>query len=681
MLKAVAFDQDTGVPTSWKDEFSGNYIPDQNALNKSQEADWKEDVANQVEDWDPGLSDALRNQAETSREQVQAQIPAWNQMNPESYSTYNPWSGEFINDSGQAAGEEPAPAKLQTPNYYQSVSQGEDVSPADSMILGDGGYVSNPYSQETIGQAPNFQIIQQEIEDENKRQEGINEMYDYWGAPNPTGDNSPFVGDGGYLYDVYGNPGDASKAQRGADEYTGAAALDSIHRLDTGEWSGQKRTLEEMQRPYTDIYTARWYAEQPEFVDPSRKQAMHDYLDQIEKNTGSDATPVSKSELSRLFGFNRYEDGGAVSAANRLSDLADWTTNMAGEIAGLRGNNVNYVGTDSQGRRFDLNAQSDQEMKENLEAKLVDANGNELDMEATIAAGPDGYLYWGDVPLGPASMLQGMPNITIEGLMNVYGVRPSISTTLNGQVLNEEDIKMLTKDPILLLSMPSIQDEMGLDPDELEKYVDNDNLLNQLQANYGTGLDYGFLNWNIPQAHRSKNITDNLVNGNVANQFADLLLTSAPYFMPQTLVPMGASQVWQQANGVNSMGRDNQMLGTNANAAIAAPAQGLATVGESVLGGMAGRGSKGTGFNEWAAEKLGLGALNKSTNPLVNIAREGLYEGLEEVETNPLYNLAEYGDFDAKRELDDFWNNLAGGALVGAPMAAANEVKGRVTNG
>ena len=445
-----------------------------------------------------------------------------------------------------------------------------------------------------------------------------------------------------------------------------------------------------MNRPYTDVYTARWYAEQPEFVDPSQRQAMHDYLNQIEANSGSDATPVSKAELARLFGFMRNTDNPMTVLSNTISDAADTTTNIAGQIAQARQNSIEYTGTDTQGRKFNMDSKSDGEIIDNMRLNVIDKNGNVIDTTQPMSLNGT-TLMWGDVPLGDYRELLNVPGYNDmspeeqnKAIRNVFGVRTSVTSELQGQVLTEEDIKSLTRDPNVLMQLPSVQQQFGMTYQDYSAMDDasKEEFFNELVNDkaYGNGLDYGLFRWNTPQTHREQGIVGNLANGNFANQFADLLLGSAPYFSPYTLVPMGASQVWQTANGVASMGRDNQNLGTVANTAIGAPAQGLATVGESMLGGMAagrmGMSSDLPGVFESIGKKVAPKFAN-STNPIVSIGREGLYEGLEEVATNPLYNIAEQGYTTFDDEAGDFWDNLAGGALIGAPMEAINQVKTR----
>lgn len=538
-------------------------------------------------------------------------------------------------------------------------------------------------------------------------------------------DNATIIGDNGQLINPLTGMA-PEKIDIGASDYSGTEVMDDLKYDENGkvllDENGNRVgfTDRDARAAYMTPEAARWYAENGYFDDA---EGALEYLD---KHRGEQQA-VSKQRMEELFGFDRYERNAGerladdLNAGNeRLMDNLYEFSNIRSKLAG------GYNAVLGDGTRVKVTPELRRELEEKLQEREQQAgykfpDGSMLTMQEMnylvqtygmpqyAHMNGDWYLAWGDDPATAQVKYLGSggnqpPEITMSDRKDV--------TTSDGTTWSDEDIVKNFKDLGIL--------KWFIDtPEDKEGYAD---IVKDAQDEAGSKADFGWFNLAKPREYMSDGMFDTLSEGkfmDVIPQTIDMLATSAPYFNPLTAGITGMSQMVGDLQGVQMQGANRDTMGTVNNVAVAAPLQGLATIGESALGGgAAGRLGARSGLympERGVFETIGdkawenlrrAGGRTATPNPLKRNAltrtlREGVDEGLEEVATSPLYEAAEQGiqgaytnekqdeygwntgerDMEGtvttekfKNWIDSIPNDFMGGMMLGGPMGGLKEL-------
>lgn len=600
------------------------------------------------------------------------------------------WQGAPIGGSWIEE-EKSTPAPQQ--NYWSS------WEPSNTWI-GDGGFLIDagqeqttmnvaPAAQQAIAATKDYftqydqgtnqkyaELMDQEAE--QKYQEGLK-----------TGD---WVGDNGYQFNVQGLPTAETNQQV---ETSGEEVIDNFKGLDeNGRRIGF--TSLDAKSSYMDPAAFQWYIDNGFVDDVEGAQKW------LADNEG--AKVIAKSDMQEQFGFKPFEENFGDRFLNTLNAGNNKLQNAMAQIADAR-SNQGYTAVKDDGTRVDVN---DDYIKD-LISRLEDRNQNgAYYILQTGEQIPISYLTENPI-VDTWRKDGGYYFATSDGNEYYMGTSPDIQTRYDDTVedmygnkwTNDEIIKNFTDNRILDRVIDYSDVPLEQQADYLEEIKKNRG---------GKNADYGFMNWNKPKSAMGEDIGENLVNGNLIPQLADLVTGSAPYFSPISALPVGLGTAFSAAQGVDTMGKGFGNFDTVDNTAVAAPLQSLATIGEMALGGgMAGRMGAGAerGVFETIGDTLAPQLAEKvSHNAAGRIARDAVDEGLEEIATSPLYEAAASGlggayANDAVNErgfktgekeataggqrfqnwLSSTGNDFLGGALIGGPMAAVGETGNRLFSG
>lgn len=596
---------------------------------------------------------------------------------PEAYD----WQGAPISGNWQEA-ERIANEQAAQQNFWQPSSNSWDAGDVQYNAM-TGEYVEPPKPQE-----------------QQKYKNFADNMVDYFGTVNNDVKNKyeqgftsedqlqqalksgPFVGDGGFVFNEDGSAGDSRQLGpqtirdfNGDGVVSGDEAIDNFRSGQNGEreWNSMDARAQ-----YMTPEVARWYANNG-YVSEDKLADYNAWVDEAEKNQ---VAALPKSLASGQYGFNQYDRNAGDKLWNDINGANNAMQSALGDLGAARSNNAVYQATHKDGSTSDVSKDIREELYNQLEARTANPvyelpSGERMNLEdinASEVTNQGTHVFFGDTYAGE---LDEVLTPDYSGLLDtaLKQVKTPI-TTSDGAVWTDEDIiNNVPEDRIL---------QWLIDPNtEQSKVAD---AVKQLRQNAGKSANYGFMGWNKP-SEQSDGMLEELAKGNILPQMADLAASSAAYFSPLTMIPVGAGQVLSAAQGVNTQGRNQSNFGTVENPAVAAPFQALATVGESVLGGRAaGRlGSETRGLYETLGDKLASAGLipqaaMKSQNPLARMAREGTFEGLEEVTTSPLYEIAEnaqnayannlindYGYETNEKDANTSWQDRLGNAMAQAP--------------
>lgn len=614
------------------------------------------------------------NWEEAARVAQQQQAPVWTPDNSWDAGTtqYNAMTGEYVE-----------PPKPQNPEQYKKL--GDNLVDYFGSVNQD---TKNKYEQGFTGEA----TLQQAL------------------------NSGPYVGDGGFVFNGDGSAGDATQATaqtirdfNGDGVVNGSEAIDNLRWIGDNSDNGRDWNSMDARAQYMTPEVARWYADNG-YVDPAKLDAYNAWVDQAVKDK-TEALPKSLAEGE--YGFKQYNRNAGDKVWNDINGANNAMQSALGDLATARSDNAVYKATHEDGTESDVSKEIRNELYDQLEARtknpmyelpsgermsLEDINKSEVTNQGT-------HVFFGDVYAGELDEVL-TPDYTALLDTALKSANAPIVTSDNAVWTDKDIIDNVPEDRIL---------QWLIDPNTQRAQVAD--AVNELKKNAGSKANYGLFGWNKP-AEQSGDILSELGKGNILPQMADIAASSAAYFNPFTMIPVGAGQVLGMAQGVNTQGRNQSKFGTVENPGIAAPMQALATVGESVLGGRAvGRaGLKNSDeavrgvyetLGDWLAKRGVIPeAAMKSQNPLARMAREGTFEGLEEVTTSPLYEIAENAqNAYANNELDQygyetnekdantsFWDRMqnaaaqapqdfVGGALLGGPMEGGSMLRNRKDTG
>ena len=261
-----------------------------------------------------------------------------------------------------------------------------------------------------------------------------------------------------------------------------------------------------------------------------------------------------------------------------------------------------------------------------------------------------------------------------------FGLNPQVNYMQNGK-----EIRI----PFNLDAISAIT----ANPTALNAFDRGDVSIEELVNQSGRNADYGPLGWNTPNYALSG--FDKILNPfDEASDFipaiTDMALSSAGYFMPQTLAQRTASGMSGAFNGVdyqNSMNRkDGSYEGSN-NIYTSPLAYGLAGLAERSVSGAIGKAGKTTSLDDMILRGLSRAILPNSEKAGANILRNalasGIGEGVEEVITSPIYEFAESDPeyMYASNLKDEYGNDIAGEYDESTPLLpdVADLIAGRNT--
>ena len=264
-----------------------------------------------------------------------------------------------------------------------------------------------------------------------------------------------------------------------------------------------------------------------------------------------------------------------------------------------------------------------------------------------------------------------------------FGLNPQVNYVQDGKEINI---------PFNLDAISAIT----ANPTALNAFDRGDVSIEELVNQSGRNADYGPLGWNTPNYALSgfDQILNPFDDSGQASDFipalADMALSSAGYFMPQTLAQRTASGMSGAFNGVdyqNSMNRrDGSYDGSN-NIYTSPLAYGLAGLAERSVSGAIGKAGKTTSLDDMILRGLSKIVLPNSekagANVLRNALASGIGEGIEEVITSPIYEFAgtdpEY--MYASNLKDEYGNDIAGEYDENTPFlpSVADLIAGRNT--
>lgn len=599
--------------------------------------------------------------------------------------------GYIVDYNASAAKQNASPAKAANAAYNDIAGGNENA------VVGDNGYIIDHNSQynpfqvdKTLRDVAAYWTPDEEV---TKK---YNQIID-WGASKEENDlrtlDRGIVGDGGFVIDPHSGMPSTDVAQ---DYETYGGNL-----IDHGSGAlteGQARSA------WMDKERALWYLDNG-FVPEENAEAYKEWI----RGAGNNA--LDKAYAEENFGFERYApDVGGIAANTFNSFNTRVMSDAASGLANVRSNLVEWDAKKDDGTIVKMNTEYENELLDLLKKKQQDngyvmQDGNFIDVntieKSMVGLSQDGDSIWVNLDDGQQLFLCEDTN---ENIQRIQAIDPNYVLDEFWEYTGGDD---------------TITDKNGLTwtYDELIRNTNNPQIIAYLTGQgsthntdqQGENVDYGFAGFNRPSSHASNG--EDMVGTFFENPIGtaiDWTASSLPYFSPFTAIPMTASQVASIAQGVNTMqGGGNGYFPVVQNTAVGAPMQALAGVGEMALGGAAtGRaGAEGRGLFETLADQSALGRRwNASMNPLVKIAREAGYEGLEEATTDPLYEIAANADYayvptvqkenketgemeevydESKHNIGDqlraglsnIPGNLLAGAVIGGPMAGIKEAR------